>query len=141
MSRLLLWSSPSDLRSHLAEGDGPAVGERLPGTNTLPPTRRSWRPVGMLNVAELRASGVTHLRVNCAACRALSCTPWQLMPGAPDGLELEDVRRRLRCSRCQQRPAPEDVSPWSQHMASGYQMSFQGGGYQKHGAGGRRFVG
>ena len=38
---------------HLAKGDRPDVGERLPSTNTRPSTRRSSLTVGMLTVAEL----------------------------------------------------------------------------------------
>ena len=79
----------------------------------------------MSTVADLRAAGLTHLRIACDGCRCIMAVPWQLMPLATDGLELDDVRRRLRCRECGCRPVPTAVSPWSQSMASGYQAAFK----------------
>lgn len=80
----------------------------------------------MCTVAELRDQGFTHVSVECAGCRATVATPWAMMPAAIDELAFDEVRRRLRCRRCRQRPKVELVSPWAQWMASGYQRHFPG---------------
>lgn len=79
----------------------------------------------MITIREIRAAGKTHLRINCEGCRSVSAVPWELMPAIPADACLEDVAARLRCSACGHRPGAENVTPWAQYEASGFQVAFR----------------
>lgn len=82
--------------------------------------------VAMTTIADIRAAGKTHLRVECDGCISIRCVPWELMPAIPGTALLADVTARLRCSACGHRPGADRVRPWAQFEASGYQIGFKG---------------
>lgn len=77
-----------------------------------------------LTIFELEADGFTHLSYFCEGCRRTRQITFQHLLHragfmvAP--LTLEELRLKLRCDRCADRPNPSSVQPWRQSDISGY---------------------
>lgn len=77
-----------------------------------------------LTVFELEADGFTHLSCFCEGCRRnkqMAIQQLRYRAGfmvAP--LTLEQLRLKLRCDRCPDRPNPSSVQPWRQSDFPGY---------------------